>query len=272
MLATICGEGGADVASYVVDFERRVGIDKRTMTQDLMEVLMASPRDEELTRSFVPVSLLEPASASPPSVVTPTTERRQMGGTRSRVDDDLPLMRSLQSNDDTAMDAVIERFKLPLYGFIGRMIPIESEAADVLEETFVRIYLNRNRFRPKAKVQTWVFTIARNLCIDWVRKRRRWCRISEETIGGREPWDRPEMVEERKQTSPASAACLADELARLRQAIDRLPIRLKEALVLYVLEERTQDEVASIVHCSRKAVETRVYRAKRELARILNRS
>jgi len=90
-----------------------------------------------------------------------------------QVDQDLELIVDLQDGDEAGLTAIMERYKDPLFGFIYRHVQNESDAADILEETFVKVCLNCQRFKPTARFRTWLYTIATNLCRDWARRRKR---------------------------------------------------------------------------------------------------
>ena len=185
-------------------------------------------------------------------------------------DCDLPLVRRLQNGDDGALDELMERYKQPLFRYIYRYVQNETDAADVLEATFVKLYQNRDRYSPKAKFRTWLYTIAGNLCRDRARKMKRRPEISTDDFYTDVSDPLPEH--ERfltKVASPDEESVRNEEHAFVRQAVHALPHDLKAATLLYCLEGYTQEQVADRLGCSVKAVETRVYRANKLLAKRL---
>jgi RNA polymerase sigma-70 factor, ECF subfamily len=85
---------------------------------------------------------------------------------------DEDLMLRFQRGDERAFEALMRRLERPLSIYITRLSPEQSLTQDLLQETFLRVARNADRYTPTAKVSSWVYTIARNLCIDAYRKRR----------------------------------------------------------------------------------------------------
>lgn len=179
------------------------------------------------------------------------------------MDPDLPLVEALQTGDDSALDVLVDRHREPLRRFVYRYLRNEAAADDVTQETFVRLYFKARDFRPKSTVKTWIYTIALNLCRDRFRRLAR--RRGDVSIDAPARGDglRPEIAD--RAPSPAAQAGEADRFVQLQRAIDALPEKLREALVLFSLEERSQHEVAAILGITPKAVETRVYHARMKL-------
>jgi len=170
------------------------------------------------------------------------------------VDPDLPLIHALQSGDDSALNELIRRHRGPLFHFAFRMMRNEAAAGDIVQEAFVRAYFSAARFKPRATVKTWLYSIALNVSRDHLRrlaKRRR--DVSLDAAGGR-----PELSER----PPDSHG---DDFRLLQRGIDALPPQLREALILFALEQKSQREVAEILDITPKTVELRVYHAKQKL-------
>lgn len=179
------------------------------------------------------------------------------------MDPDLPLIEAIQAGDDSALTKLIHRHREPLFHFVYRYLRDETAAGDVVQEAFVRAYFKAPQFQPRATVKTWLYAIALNLCRDQFRrlaKRRREVPLDPLASGNPvslEPADlRP---------TPDEAAGQKDRFAVLQRAIDQLPQPLREALILFSLEGKTQKEAADILDTTPKAIETRVYHAKTKL-------
>ena len=186
------------------------------------------------------------------------------------VDPDLDLVLKLQADDEDALSLIMAQYKDPLFGFIYRHVGNQADAAEILEETFVKVFLNRLKFKPKAKFRTWLYTIATNLCRDWARRHKRKPatpvgEIFENEIA--EGVERDLLLP--KPSSPTADAQESEEALMLRKAIDSLPHDLKTAIILFSLEGHSQEETAEMLGCSPKAIETRVYRAKKKLKVLL---
>ncbi len=170
------------------------------------------------------------------------------------MDPDLPLIHALQSGDDSALNELMRRHREPLFHFAFRMVRNGVAAGDIVQEAFVRAYFAAARFKPTATVKTWLYSIALNVSRDHLRRlAKRRGDVSLDTASGR-----PELSE-----TPPDAR--GDEFRLLQQGIDELPPQLREALILFALEQKSQREVAEILGITPKTVELRVYHAKRKL-------
>jgi RNA polymerase sigma factor (sigma-70 family) len=182
------------------------------------------------------------------------------------VDSDLPLIQALQAGDDSALNELINRHREPLFHFVFRVVRDETVAGDVVQEAFVRAYFGAAKFKPRATVKTWLYAIALNLSRDHARrlfKQRGVVPLEDNTQSkrGAEIADAAPLAND--------AARSHDDFARLQRAIDQLPPKLREALVVFSLEGKSQRESADILGTTPKTVELRVYHAKKKLRELL---
>jgi len=173
-------------------------------------------------------------------------------------------MARLVDGHDTALNSLMERHSEKLFHYLIRQLQSEAEAADLAQETFVKVYQNRARFDPKNRFSTWLYTIATNLTRDRFRWRARHPQVALDgenettggTLGDTLPDEKPGPVEEMQRAERADA---------VRDAIAHLPEDLRTAIILSEYEGRSQAEIAAISGCSVKAVEGRVFRARQLL-------
>lgn len=176
--------------------------------------------------------------------------------------DDLPLIERLQAGDDSALDEIMARYRDPIFGFVFRQLFDLSAAADVTQETFVRVYLNRAQYKPTGAFRSWLYRIAANLCVDHIRKARRSPTANVAPVNDSERGDTALDRLEAPGVAPDEASARAADITELKAEIALLPPALREPLVLFALEERSQQECAEILGISAKAVETKVARAR----------
>jgi RNA polymerase sigma factor (sigma-70 family) len=180
-------------------------------------------------------------------------------------DPDLTLVQALVLGQHQALDALMNRHREGLFRFVLRNVQNEEDALELAMETFVRAYFNIEKFRPTARFATWLYRIALNLCRDHVRSRA--YRESQHTVSfdapGQEAGD-PGSVMARER-GPEQSAERREEINALQKAISELPEELKEVVILTALEDRSQAEVAELLRISAKAVEMRLYRARKVL-------
>lgn len=172
------------------------------------------------------------------------------------MDPDLPLIHALQSGDDSALNELMIRHREPLFHFAFRMVRNEAAARDIVQEAFVRAYFGAAKFKPKASVKTWLYSIALNLTRDHVRRSAK--RRGEVSLDAEH--QPPDLGFSQSADLPRS-----DEFTLLQRGIDELPAKLREALVLFSLEQKSQREAAEILGTTPKTVELRVYHAKQKL-------
>lgn len=169
----------------------------------------------------------------------------------------------LKLGDDLALNRIMDRWQRPLLSFACRYVHSLSDADDLVIETFVRLYQNRNKFRRKTNLSAWLFTTLSRLCLNHLRWRKRHPSLAL----NREPGDAPSERElpDPAATHPAIPLEQSESIEALRQAIDRLPHEQKTILLLHHYEGMPVKDIAAVAGCSEKAVENRLYRLRRKL-------
>jgi RNA polymerase sigma-70 factor (ECF subfamily) len=172
--------------------------------------------------------------------------------------------------DDAALDALMERHSQKLFLYLVRSLQNEEDAADLAQETFVKVYQNRARFNTRQKFSTWLYIIASNLVRDRFRWRSRHRQVSLDAPSDTSGNDfRDALREERP--SPAESMQAEERAETVRRAVAELPEELRLPLILVEYEGRSQLEIGEILGCTAKAVETRIYRARQQLRARLGR-
>jgi RNA polymerase sigma-70 factor (ECF subfamily) len=180
-------------------------------------------------------------------------------------------MARLAADHDAALNDLMRRHAERLFHYLLRILQNETEAADLAEETFVRVYQNRTRFRPQNKFTTWLYTIATNLARDLQRHRARHPHVS---LEAQNPGTDHDFREALPDTAPNPGETLdsAERAKAVQSAVAELPEDLRVPLVLSVYEDKSHAEIGEILACSAKAVEMRLYRARQELRNRLEKS
>jgi RNA polymerase sigma-70 factor, ECF subfamily len=181
---------------------------------------------------------------------------------------DFACMVRLREGDDLALNELMERWQKPLHSFILRYVGNHRDSIELAEETFVRVYQHRSRFNFKSKFSTWLLTIAANLCRHHARWRKRHPTISlDDAASIGEVSDKDLFVSAEE---IPSALASRTELARLvKEEIEKLPHDLKTAVLLFAYDNLSYAEIGEILGCTPKAVETRLYRVRKLLAKRL---
>ena len=179
---------------------------------------------------------------------------------------DASLAIAARAGDQVAFATIMARHKGWLYQFIRRYVADRDDAYDVLQESFVSAWGALGRFDPERPLEAWLRRIALNKCRD--RARRSAVRRTALRLFG---IGESQGASESLTPGADSQARIDHAVRRLEAAVARLPRNLKEPLVLTMLEGMSQKEAGALLGLSPKAVELRVYRARRQLAEMLDR-
>jgi RNA polymerase sigma-70 factor (ECF subfamily) len=176
-----------------------------------------------------------------------------------------------QDSRHVAFEILVERYQNKVYGFVLNNVGDEETARDLAQETFVRAYLKLPGFRRQSLFKTWLFRIARNLCIDHYRRRSRAAAgmPNPDSLPVSGQLDLPQSAPEDGKDDGLSGL-MAQELAqRVRAALQRLPEKMRSAVILYDLEGLSCQEVASALRCPLGTVKSRLFNARIRLRDIL---
>ncbi|WP_332304483.1 RNA polymerase sigma factor [Rhizobium sp. GR12] len=174
-------------------------------------------------------------------------------------DPDADLVADVAAGDVRAMQALVT-VKLPrIMALATRMLGDPAEAEDIAQETFLRIWKHAGTWRQgRARFDTWIHRVALNLCYDRLRKRRE--------ISVAEP---PEQIDG-SALPDADLPYDGDESGAVARALQAIPARQREAIVLVYYQEMSNRQAADVMHVSVDALESLLARARRALHAILN--
>lgn len=179
---------------------------------------------------------------------------------------DTALVQRAQANDRAAFNEIVLRYKAKVYNFVSRMLPSAQDAEDITQETFVRAYLSIRSFRGRASLNTWLFRIASNLCIDYSRKYRKAHELTTSLSH-----DATDDAGETERDIPDASfdpqrLMLNKELgAQLDRALRELPEKLRTVVLLYDIEGMPYDEIAVVASCPVGTVKSRLFNARTAL-------
>lgn len=173
-------------------------------------------------------------------------------------------MERLAAGHDAALNNLMERHATKVFHLLCRMLNNEDDANDLAQETFVRVFRSRDKFRTSENFSTWLFTIAANLARNQIRWRTRHPNVSLDAETN--PDDQPlSSTLAAAGPTPKEQVLSAERAAAVRAAVNNLPEDMREAIVLCEWEEHSMAEAAIILEATPKAVESRLYRARQIL-------
>jgi RNA polymerase sigma-70 factor (ECF subfamily) len=198
-------------------------------------------------------------------------EREAQAANLDEVSDE-DLMLVCQTGKTEALDEIYRRYYRPMLLFIVRLVQNRDLAEDLVQETFLRVYNNRHSWEPKSKFSSWIYRIARNLCID--EKRRYWNRLVHMDSQFQSHLDPEgnssflERVEDEGSDARDVYARKIDEEA-IKRAINQLSEEQREVIILNKYQGLSYIEIAEILGATPESIKQRAYRAHLKLRQIL---
>ena len=168
------------------------------------------------------------------------------------------LIERVVAGDKTAFGHLAKPHTGRLLTLARRMLSSTSQAEDAVQDALASVWVARQRLDSERPVGPFLTTSVLNKCRDNLRRRK-----AAGLIGIAPSLDEIVIADDRP--DPEASAVTRDMLAALQREIERLPVRLREALVLVAIDGRSQVEAADLLGVTEKAVETRVYRARKRL-------
>jgi RNA polymerase sigma-70 factor (ECF subfamily) len=174
------------------------------------------------------------------------------------------LMTSIAEGDEDAFEILVNRHQTSVLNLAYRFVGDRTQAKDLAQEVFLRVWQAAKTYKPDAKFTTWLYRITANLCFNELKsaRRRRWFQFR------RSNEDNERSIEETFSDGSPTAEDLLLEKERSRQisdALQSLPDSQRMALVLKRYDDLSYAEIAQIMGCSVSAVESLLVRAKRSL-------
>jgi len=180
-------------------------------------------------------------------------------------DPDAALMLRVKRGDRDAFAELVEKYKQPLFNFICRTLRDETESEDLAQNVFLQVYKSRQRYQQTAKFSTWLFTIARNLCLNEIRRRSRHPADSiEETQSDNEDQIQ-RQYEDKKNFLPAENVLHGELAAKIEEALAELPENQRTAILLCRQDELSYEQIAEILDCSLSATKSLIHRGRETL-------
>jgi RNA polymerase sigma-70 factor (ECF subfamily) len=176
------------------------------------------------------------------------------------------LMQRIARNDTAAFDLLFQRHRRAVFSYTWRMVGDGPAAEDLTQECFLRVWRARERYQPTAQFRTWLFTIARRLALDEIKRRQTHPTVLAADIADDE--DSTGTVESAAGVEGMNPQeiVMARELGRaLDQALRDLPEEYREAALLRDVEGLSYEEIAGVLGCPLGTVKSRLNAARKRL-------
>ncbi|MFA6544278.1 MAG: sigma-70 family RNA polymerase sigma factor [Limisphaerales bacterium] len=181
-------------------------------------------------------------------------------------DPDAALMLRVKRGDRAAFEELVARYQQPVLNFIFRTLPDSAEAEDLAQGVFVQVWKSAARYEPAAKFSTWLFTIARNLCLNELRRRSRHPADSLDAPAHSDSDEpRGHGIEDKREAAAPDTLLRGELEAKVSEAVAALPENQRTALLLWQREEMAYEDIAEVLDCSLSAVKSLIHRSRETL-------
>ena len=176
-------------------------------------------------------------------------------------------MLELKQGDRNAFEALMRKYYPRILNFIYRFISSRQLAEDLSQDVFMKVYKSAWRYRPRSQFQTWLYTIAKNVCLNELRRKRNLMVSLDETLKSGENKFSKEIAD--PVSDPGRALLRKEKAALIQAAINDLPENQRIAVVLKRYENFSYAQIAVTLKITDKAVKSLLSRAKENLRKKL---
>jgi RNA polymerase sigma-70 factor (ECF subfamily) len=173
------------------------------------------------------------------------------------LDDAQSISRALKQRDPDLLDHLIEQYQFRLFRYLVHLTGSHERAEDFFQETWLRVLERGHQYDGKWKFEAWLFAIARNLVLDWHRRKKP---QSLEALSGPDEDAAPFDVADEKAESPLEQVLHAEIRTGVQISLQRVPAIYREVLVLRFQEEMQLEEIAGVTGAPISTVKSRLYR------------
>lgn len=173
------------------------------------------------------------------------------------LDTDVIIVSRVRSGDIDSFETLVAAYQNKIFSFIYRMVMSVEDARDLTQEVFLQAFRSLETFRGNAKFSTWLYRIAANKTLDFLRKNKSAGRLESIDVLG-ENVARAELPN----NTPENIVLREEKIRKLRRLISGLPDKYRMTLVLFHYENLTYQQISDTLELPVKTVATRLYRAK----------
>ncbi len=176
--------------------------------------------------------------------------------------EDALIVKDVLAGKPECFSLILERYQKPIFNFIYRFFGNYTLAEDLTQDTFLRCYQFLKSYDQKRKFSTWLYTVAKNLCIDHLKKRSPGREISLDYVL---PVVEKKNSSRPQEKNPQQNCIRSQEDARLFEGLQELEPSRRLVLVLYYFQGLTYQEIAETLSVPVSTVKIRIFRAKKAL-------
>lgn len=179
-------------------------------------------------------------------------------------DPDIDLVERARGGDTRAFDELVRKYTPKLYGLVYHMTSNRDDTNDLLQDVFAKAYRSLKRFRGKSSFYTWIYSIATNMTLNFLKKRNRRRTLSLDDVDLTIEND-PDYIEATSKSDPVREAGLSELQERLNNAMQQLSVDHRAVVTMFDIQGMPHAEIAKILGVSEGTVRSRLFYAHRLL-------
>ncbi len=181
-------------------------------------------------------------------------------------EEDSKLARRVQKGDRQAFEALLAKYERPIYSFIYHFFQDRALCEDLTQETFLRAYRFIGSFRPKEKLSTWLFAIAKNLCVDEFRRHQKGTTVNIDSVD-------PDILVsvDGPGKNPMTVSIVAQETDIIRRVLTKLPEKYRTCIILYYFNEMSYEDISQTLNISLSNTKILLFRGKKMMVELYRR-
>jgi RNA polymerase sigma-70 factor (ECF subfamily) len=161
-----------------------------------------------------------------------------------------------------AFEGLVQRYKQPVLNLVFRMLRDATEAEDIAQAVFIQVHKSAHRYQAASKFSTWLFTIARNLCLNEIRRRSRHPTDSMDAghmDNDEQPW---QQFQDKVTAGPPETLLHLELEEKIEEVLSELPENQRTAIVLCRQNELSYEDIAKVLGCSVSATKSLIHRGR----------
>ena len=174
--------------------------------------------------------------------------------------EDKEIIEQVLAGDNNAFGALVERYQTRVYNLALRMCGNPDDAFDLAQEAFFRAWRGLPGFQFDSAFSTWLFRLSANVCLDWLRAKKRRPTVSLTTVDDEDEELQLELPDPGK--GPEELVLAAEDRAALTKALNGLPVEYRQILTLRAIDDLSYAEIAGILKIKEGTVKSRLSRAR----------
>jgi len=176
--------------------------------------------------------------------------------------EEIVLINKIKEGDIDSFYKIYDKYKRVILNYLYRMVQNREIAEDITQETFLKVYLNIDKYRPIGSFSSWIYCIARNLAKNVLRKDKRQKNISMETIISDETNLKLRDILKTKKLDTETILQNREIQEQINYILSIMPTKYREIIILCIFQMQSYDQASEILNCTKSTVAIRLFRAR----------